>query len=135
MSHWDCKFQPSKTEMQKMTSTPDLELFEKETSLDILSLFTLIQRRKFKIFISIFFHYFYSSFFEIFFLRVIMVRDILFILVTTMSRVLINLCTACNFLKLLELVSKNLCGLEILILKADWWRFNENHWNAMIQWI
>ena len=38
-----------------MTSTPDLELFEKETSLDILSLFTLIQRRKLKIFISIFF--------------------------------------------------------------------------------
>ena len=77
-----------------MTSTPDLELFEKETSLDILSLFTLIQRRKLKIFISIFFYYFYSSFLGIFFLRVIMVRDFLFILVTTMSRVLINFCTA-----------------------------------------
>ena len=65
-----------------MTSTPDLELFEKETSLDILSRFANSAEEN-----SFFF-------FKSFFLRVIMVRDILFILVTTMSRVLINLCTA-----------------------------------------
>ena len=49
-----------------MTSTPDLELFEKETSLDILSLFTLIQRRKFKIFISIFSLFLFILFWNLF---------------------------------------------------------------------